>query len=96
MKKIAISARPTGASNRLSPDEWINDKDAGRGGEPMKRLTIDVSGKLHKRIKMQCAMRGQNMADELRKLLETNFPEEYDQKRGEETTTVSAPGNTTL
>jgi hypothetical protein len=41
----------------------------------MKRLTIDVPLTLHARIKSQCALRGVNMADEIRMLLEGHFPE---------------------
>jgi hypothetical protein len=89
-KKIHFAAKP---SSRLSADEWIGDKNAG---EPTKRLTIDVPRKLHARIKSQCAMRGENMAEEIRKLLEKHFPEEYQQKQGEEASPVTAPGNTTL
>jgi plasmid stability protein len=40
----------------------------------MKRFTIDVSKELHSRIKVECARRGINMADELRKILEREFP----------------------
>jgi len=47
-----------------------------------KRLTIDIPIALHKRIKSQCAIRGENMADEIRKLLEKHFPEEYQQRGG--------------
>ena len=42
--------------------------------EPMKRFTIDVPESLHRRIKMQCAMRGEKMADVLRELFEREFP----------------------
>ena len=42
--------------------------------EPMKRLTIDIPESLHIRVKMQCAKRGSKMADEIRALLEANFP----------------------
>lgn len=42
-------------------------------GEANKRLTIDVSESLHKRIKTQCAMRGTKMADVIRDLLEKEF-----------------------
>jgi hypothetical protein len=38
-----------------------------------KRLTIDVTESLHKRIKAQCAMRGTKMADVIRELLEKEF-----------------------
>ena len=93
MKKISFAAKP---SNHVSPDDWIGDKHTSDGGEPTKRLTIDVSCRLHKRIKSQCAIRGQNMADEIRKLLETHFPQEYDQRGGERTAIVTPTANTTL
>ena len=41
-------------------------------------------------------MRGENMAEEIRKLLEINYPEEYQQKQGEGASPVTTPGNTTL
>lgn len=40
----------------------------------MKRFTIDVPLDLHARVKMACAQRGKIMADEIRRLLETEFP----------------------
>jgi hypothetical protein len=42
--------------------------------EVMKRFTIDVTEDLHKRIKAQCAMRGDKMADAIRDILEREFP----------------------
>jgi hypothetical protein len=41
---------------------------------PMKRLTFDIAANLHKRIRMTCLDRGKDMAEELRRLLEENFP----------------------
>lgn len=74
-KKIMIGAKPTG--RQLSAEEWV----ANRAAEPeatiepikMKRLTIDVSDELHRRIKAACALRGSKMADEVRELLEKHF-----------------------
>lgn len=40
----------------------------------MKRFTIDVPVELHSRVKMACAQRGKIMADEVRRLLEAEFP----------------------
>ena len=93
MKKISFAAKP---SAHLSPDDWIGDRHTSAGGEPTKRLTIDVPRRLHKRIKSQCAMRGENMAEEIRKLLEKHFPEEYDQRGGEEPAAATPTANTTL
>ena len=42
--------------------------------EKMSRFTIDVPESLHRRVKMQCAARGQKMADVMRDLLEREFP----------------------
>jgi hypothetical protein len=67
-----------------SADAWV-----GQGVEPhlpglapaaaatlpaMKRFTIDVPLDLHARVKIACAQRGLNMADELRRILEREFP----------------------
>lgn len=41
-----------------------------------KRFTIDVPIELHSRIKMVCAQRSKVMADEIRRLLEVEFPAE--------------------
>jgi len=79
MKKVAIGAKPQGPGNRPSSDQWVAAREAS---EPIKRLTIDIPLTLHKRIKSQCAIRGENMADEIRKLLEKHFPEDYQQRGG--------------
>lgn len=79
MKKIAIGAKPKGIKPQFSPDSWVSDR---KTEEKMKRLTIDVSPGLHRRIKSQCARRGDNMADKIRDLLENEFPEEYQRGQG--------------
>jgi ParG len=79
MKKVSIGAKPQGTGNHQSSDQWVAARLAS---EPIKRLTIDIPLTLHKRIKSQCAMRGENMADEIRKLLEKQFPQEYSQRGG--------------
>ncbi len=40
----------------------------------MKRLTLDLPEALHRRIKAQCAMRGQKIVDVLRAILAREFP----------------------
>ena len=73
MKKIVIGGKPTANSAPTSPDDWV----ANRAGsdEPIKRLTIDIPLSLHQRVKSQCAMKGDKMADVVRVLLEQRFPE---------------------
>jgi hypothetical protein len=84
MKKVAFNSR----KDATSPvDDWVQnvrpvDQETkpelltapGSPVEAMKRFTIDVPEELHRRIKMQCAMRGSKMADALRELLEREFP----------------------
>jgi hypothetical protein len=70
-----VSGRPEPAP--LLPPQQQPDK-----AEPMKRLTIDVSESLHKRIKVQCALRGEKIADVVRTLLEGHFAEEGSSANG--------------
>ena len=79
MKSVAIKM----PASKPAADDWVrsrgnsNDQEAGEPTAPaeaMKRLTIDVSESLHKRMKVQCALRGERMADVVRGLLEREFP----------------------
>ena len=80
MKKVPFAAKPQAAS----ADDWVNARSTSQAealseepakGETMKRLTIDVSATLHRRIKIHCAQREIKIADEVRRLLEQHFPE---------------------
>lgn len=82
-KKVSFAAKPkktqTAAKNA---DSWVSSGDPRDPDEqkpvaqvPMKRLTIDVPTGLHQRVKIGCTKRGLKMADEIRKLLEKEFPE---------------------
>ena len=81
-KKVPIKAKSKAAAPSKAADEWVdgkaseqNEQDTaqGNGNQKMKRLTIDVSEDLHRRIKVGCASRGVKMADEIRGLLEREF-----------------------
>lgn len=74
-KKVTIGAKPTKAGRESSADAWVEKRHAPPD-EAMKRLTIDVPASLHVRIKAQCALRGEKMADVIRALLEERFPEQ--------------------
>ncbi len=79
MKKVPFAAKPQTAT----ADEWVNarptpltaQQEEAPQGETMKRLTIDVSANLHRRIKIYCAQREIKIADEVRQLLEQHFPD---------------------
>lgn len=74
MKKVTIGGKPTAKPAPSSPDAWVNAK--GAGGEPTKRLTIDIPFSLHARVKSQCALQNLQMADVIREMLERRFPVE--------------------
>jgi hypothetical protein len=80
-KTINIKTNP-----RSKPQPSVNDLDAFvHSGEPlvqasipkerMKRLTIDVSASLHKRIRRACLDKEVDMASEIRRILDDKFPE---------------------
>lgn len=85
MKKTVQMKMPMQKTDAL--DKWVGQTTADVSEAPKtakvvplhaeaeanKRLTIDVTESLHKRIKAQCAMRGTKMADVIRELLEKEF-----------------------
>ncbi len=85
-KKTPIKPKPKKAAPLKAVDEWVDGEvpkeakgGSGQGQESetqkMRRLTIDVSEDLHRRIKVGCASRGMKMADVIRELLEGEFGE---------------------
>jgi hypothetical protein len=81
-KRVSFGPRPDrNETTSPTPDEWVANRGIAAVEEnktkmPMKRLTIDVPADLHRRIKVGCALKGSNIADELRELLEQHFPDE--------------------
>ncbi len=82
MKKIAFGTKPTASTGPATLDDWVADRPT-RTTEPTKRLTIDVPVSLHQRIKVQCTLQGQNMADVLRAILQAQFGTESAVSTGE-------------
>ena len=73
VKKVSIGGKPKAKSaSTAATDDWVKNRDSTEEVK-MKRLTIDVSEALHRRIKADCAGRGVKMADEIRTLLEQHF-----------------------
>jgi hypothetical protein len=79
-KTVNIKTNP-----RSKPQPSVSDLDAFvHNGEPtvpasvpkerMKRLTIDVSASLHKRIRRACLDKDVDMASEIRRILTEHFP----------------------
>ncbi len=55
-------------------DQQSTEKGPHIEKKPLKRLTFDIAADLHKRIRMTCLGRDKDMAEELRRILEENFP----------------------
>jgi len=60
-------------------DNWVETRKKNKASEPQepaptKRVTVDIPAELHRRVKMQCAMRGVNMTEVMRDLLDREFP----------------------
>ena len=83
MSKSVSFARPA-QKGQPDADAWIG----GAGAEsiapspktaqlpvPMKRLTLDIPEDLHRRVKSGCAVRGEKIADVVRRYLASEFPE---------------------
>lgn len=73
MKKVPFSGKPPSKPVAASPDQWVADRHSEN--EPLKRLTIDIPLSLHQRVKSQCALRGEKMADVVREMLGKRFEE---------------------
>jgi ParG len=77
MKSVAFRMPPKAPD---PADAWVQTRaaepeiPAPAPAEAMKRFTIDVPVSLHTRIKAQCALRGEKMADVIRALLDCEFP----------------------
>ncbi|MGX7742316.1 plasmid partition protein ParG [Rhodopseudomonas parapalustris] len=78
--KMPAPARTQGADawieNGVEPHLKKEEPAPAAAAQPvaMKRFTIDVPVELHTRIKIACVQRGRVMADEIRRLLEDEFP----------------------
>lgn len=73
-KKIAFSGKPK------TGDEWIaQGKEGFPSPEPekekMKRLTLDIPEALHRKIKAASATRGRKIVEEIREILEKEYPD---------------------
>ncbi len=71
-KKVSFGTKPSLTPvNQPDADKWVEN----RAVEEIKRLTLDLPAGLHTRIKINCALKGVKMADEIRRLLEQHFDE---------------------
>jgi hypothetical protein len=78
MKKTIIAPKPSASSSAaIDSDAWVSGggQPVPPTGERMKRFTFDVPESLHRRVKATCAARGKDMADEMRRILQEQFPE---------------------
>jgi ParG len=56
-------------------EDWIGSRaQPATPNGPTKRLTVDVSADLHKRLKVHCANADRQISDVIRELLEREYP----------------------
>ncbi|MCY1541889.1 hypothetical protein D9M68_776030 [compost metagenome] len=75
IKRIDIGSRPTASSQAQA---WVRQGDAGEVSKRdlySARLTLDITPALRARIKVSAFNRGVTVAELLRNLLESEFPE---------------------
>jgi hypothetical protein len=65
-KKVSFARPPASAPGAV--DNWVKTREIDR--KATKRLTIDVSEDLHRRLKSECAMGGKKMKDVVTQLIE--------------------------
>lgn len=77
-KRVSFNAKPSSRQVAVEADKWVTHRSSppAASAESMKRLTIDVSEALHRKLKISCAARGVKMADEIRMLLAQHYREE--------------------
>lgn len=80
-KSGLIPAKPQPSS--VAADEWVNgtttaaEPVAGKGtAEPTSRITFDLPKSLHRRVMVDCTMKGVRMASVLRQMIEERWPPE--------------------
>lgn len=54
--------------------EKLTSTETERRAEPRRRLTIEISPDLHRRIVTICSTRGQRVNEAVREVLERSFP----------------------
>lgn len=57
-------------------ENWVTARETPEPRKPTRRFTFDLDADVHLRMKLDCAKRGVNMADEIRRILATQYPEE--------------------
>ena len=75
-KIVSIEPKPRSraAGAGATPEQWIRGV-AGSTGASTKRLTIDIDGETHRRLRVRAAAEGRTMADIVRALIDDACPQ---------------------
>lgn len=75
VKRLTHSAQIPSKPRHANADEWVSGETAAKLAktDKTKRLALDLSEDLHRRIKLACTARGSSMVEEITKLLEMEF-----------------------
>ena len=74
-KIVAIETKPRARADAagISPEQWI--RGASAPGASTKRLTIDIDGETHRRLRVRAAAEQRTMADIVRALIDDACPQ---------------------
>jgi hypothetical protein len=72
-KSVTFTSTPR---PRDPAEHWVAERETPATPKPTKRLTFDLDADVHLRMKLDCARRGVNMADEIRKMLAAQYPQD--------------------
>ena len=67
-KSVSLSMQKPAPTARA--ENWVAKSD---GSERTKRVTFEIPAELHARIKSECALRNQKMAEVFRRFIEREF-----------------------
>lgn len=73
-KKVIIGNRPSTKSKiSETEDDWVKNTQQPDKKERMKRLTVDIPESIHRKLKADCAIKGNKISDEIRGMLSEKY-----------------------
>lgn len=68
-KRPQMGARPQSPD----PEKWVRDRAVPPEARPAKRITLEVSDELHRKIKQAAAGDGQTIKQQITRILEEHY-----------------------
>lgn len=71
IKKVTMKKKSSKKNTAI--DKFVHDDSSSVDIEPTKRITVEITEKLHRHIKSQCAVKGLKMSEKVKSLLLKEF-----------------------